>query len=474
MSTGSGPDAATRAEARRQLREAWLMVLGLGIAIIAVGNLTGVGPWWPALLVSAAMGGFGYVIRDTEVTGDTKGDAIYYLGLLFTFAALVAALATFDWETSGTTSGAIRNFGIALLTTIVGLVGRVWFAMSRETPGDVAETVRYQLDEAVFAMKGSLDRARDDLDIMANKFRDSAGDLGATSESIADTVRKVAATSGSLESCANQVVEAADALARGMNRFDGALGGGRDALDGLRERTGELVGYFHAVAEQLGAVIATFAEIDRIARPTAKGILATGDGVAASAREASTLAASLAGLRGSAAKANSALAGVADSVGSHDVVPLLREAAERMRRGSRGIESIGREADGIDGALRELGSSARGACDGLASVTGTARRIGEQLGGVGPELSAGMGPVKERVGELHDGLGGVMEQSAEVSSALDGLRRQTRDLSDEVREVHRAVAAFAPPERAVVRIRKAATRVIRLARARLPAVRRKP
>ena len=38
MSTGSGPDAATRAEARRQLREAWLMVLGLGIAIIAVGT----------------------------------------------------------------------------------------------------------------------------------------------------------------------------------------------------------------------------------------------------------------------------------------------------------------------------------------------------------------------------------------------------------------------------------------------------
>ena len=460
MSAGSTRSAAVQAEARRQLREAWVIVLLVGIAIIIVGNLVGLGPWWLAFLVSLAMGGFGYVVRDTEVTGDTKGDSIYYLGLLFTFTALVAALATFDWETSGTASGAIRNFGIALLTTIVGLAGRVWFAMSQETPGDVAETVRYQLDEAVSVMKGSLDRARDDLDIMANKFRDSAVGLGTTSEDIAQTVTRVAATTSALESCAEQVVEASDMLANGMNRFDGVLGDSRDALSGLQQRTGELVSYFHAVAEQLGEVIATFAEINRIAGPTAEAVLVTGEGVAAGADEASALAATLSGLRGSANKANSALRDVADSVGAHDVVPLLREAAEKMRQGSQGIQRIGREAAGIDGELKELGDSARSARDGLASVTGTAHRIGRQIEGVGPELSTSIGPVKERVGELHTDLGSVLAQSGDVADTLNGMQQQTRKLSDEVRQVHEAVAAIAPPEKTIVRARRALARLL--------------
>ena len=460
MTTGSTRSAAMHAEARRQLREAWVIVLGVGIAIITIGNLVGLGPWLLALLVSIAMGGFGYVVRDADVTGDTKGDSIYYLGLLFTFAALVAALATFDWETSGTASGAIRNFGIALLTTIVGLAGRVWFAMSQESPGDVAETVRYQLDEAVSAMKGSLDRARDDLDIMANKFRDSARGLGTTSEDVAETVTKVTATSSALDSCAEQVVQAADVLTHGMSQFDGVLGSSRDALAGLQERTGELVSYFHAVAQQLGEVIATFAELNRLAVPTAEAILATGDGVAASAGEASSLAVTLSGLRGSVERANSALAGVADSMGSHDVVPLLRDTAEQMRQGSEGIQRIGREAAGIDGELKELGDSARSARDGLVAVTGTAQRIGRQLEGAGPELSGSIGPVKERVGELHADVGSVLAQSAEVAAALNGIQQQTRKLSDDVQQVNKAMAAIAPREKTLVRARRALVRLL--------------
>ena len=135
--------ASQSEEARRRHRDAWLLVLALGCAIIFAGNLLGIGPWWLASAIAACMIVYGVVVArhvdDVDVPGDTKGDSIYYLGLLFTFAALVAELISFDWGTPGGdgsgTAGSIRNFGIALLTTIVGLAGRVWFTMSQESPG---------------------------------------------------------------------------------------------------------------------------------------------------------------------------------------------------------------------------------------------------------------------------------------------------------------------------------------------------
>ncbi len=381
MSSGAGQySAAASREARKQHRESWLIVLCIGFAIIIIGNLLGIGPWWLAATVSAAMGGFAYSVRsvrDIYVSGDAKGDSIYYLGLLFTFAALVAALIAFDWETSdaagSSTSGAIRNFGIALLTTIVGLAGRVWFSMSQESPGDIAHTTKSALEEAVSAMKGSLDRARDDLDTLAGKFRESTKDLGKTTATIAATAKKAVETSESLDKCSADVARAAKAFTHEMGDFRNAVGAGTAAADKLKESLGGIGGQaevfgdrFNALSEQLQEAHSTFSGINAVARPTADAIGAASRGVAEAAAEAVSLPLVLAGFRESTGKAAKAFDGIAMSVDNNQMGAAFSEATRRARTAGQRIENIANQATRLGAAMEGIANSATEAQRGAA------------------------------------------------------------------------------------------------------------
>ena len=444
-STAGQFSAAASREARKQHRESWLIVLGIGFVIIIIGNLLGLGPWWLAIAVSVAMGGFAYSVRDVDVSGDAKGDSIYYLGLLFTFVALVAALIAFDWEISdaagSSTSGAIRNFGIALLTTIVGLAGRVWFSMSQESPGDIAHTAKSALEEAVSAMKGSLDRARDDLDTLAGKFRESTKDLGKTTATIAASAKKAAETSESLDKCSAEVAGAAKDFTREMGDFRTAMGAGADAaaslkrsLGGIGDQTKVFGTRFETLSEQIEQIHSAFARINGVAGPSADAIAATSQGVAHAAAEASSLGRTLAGLRHSAGKARKAFDGVADSVDATRVVPALEEAAAQVAEGGRHFRSVGVQAAATDGELAGLGESARNAKDSIASVSDTARSIREHMDGARNDLSSSVSTVQKHTRGLNADLDAMEDQSVKLSGALARVERQAQRLSEDIRQ----------------------------------------
>ena len=419
MTPISGPRSASQSEeARKQHRDAWLIVLGIGCVIILLGNLFGAGAWLVALLVAAVMIGYAFYIEryvdDAEVPGDTKGDSIYYLGLLFTFVALVAALITFDWgspggDASGTT-GSIRNFGIALLTTIVGLAGRVWFTMTHESPGDIVDTTRSQLEETVSRMKESLDRARDDLDIMANKFRDSSAGLAEMARTIAAGTKRTAETYGALDEYAGNIAGATESLTRQMDHLKGVCGTCSGALTTLQSHAeglgarfdgvqGGLEDRFGRVQSRLDKVAATFERMNQAAGPAAGRVNAALQGVESTEAAASALTEALSGVRDSAERAKGALAGVADAVDRHEVLPLWQQAVEQLHEGTRGIRGVGTHAAAMNAEFEGLRASVKAARDGLASVPDAARAIHEQL--------------------------------------QEDARRQARELSEEMREIAR-------------------------------------
>ncbi len=385
-------------EARKQHRDAWLIVLGIGCLIILLGNLFGAGAWPVALLVAAVMIGYAFYIEryvdDAEVPGDIKGDSIYYLGLLFTFAALVAALITFDWgapgdDSSGTT-GSIRNFGIALLTTIVGLAGRVWFTMTHESPGDIVDTARSHLEETVSRMKESLDRARDDLDIMAHRFRDSSAGLAEMAATIAEGTKNTAETYDALDAYAGNIASATGSLAREMDQLQGVCDACSGALTRLRSRAeglgARLDGVQDGIEDRLGRVqgqleraAATFERMNRVAGPAAERVNAALQGVRGTEAAVAALADTLSGVRGSAERAQGALAGIADAVDQDEVLPLWRETVEQLHGGTRGIRRIGTHAAAMNTEFEGLRASVKAARDGLASVPDSVREIHDQL-----------------------------------------------------------------------------------------------
>lgn len=451
MNLTSGQASALRsAQARKQHRDAWLIALGVGCAIIFFGNLLGIGAWWLASLVALCMVLFGVGVEvhvdDADVPGDTKGDSIYYLGLLFTFVALVAALITFDWGTpsgdaSGTT-GSIRNFGIALLTTIVGLAGRVWFTMSQESPGDIVDTTRSQLEETVARMKESLDRARDDLDIMAHKFQDSSEGLAEMAETIAIGIKSTSDTYKALDLYAGHIASATQSLDHQMLRLDEACGTSAHALvalqghaEGLGRRfddvQGRLEGQIGRTQAQFDIVGATVERINRAAQPAAERVQATLQGVEQTDAAVSSLGKTLSGMQGSAERAKDALAGIADAVDQHEVLPLWKEAVDQLHTGTRGIGRIGELAAAMNTDFRGLRASVQTAKDGLDAVPGTARAINEEL--------------------------------------RDIASRRARELSDEMREAARVDAlerALAPSDRIRRRMARMGRSLKRLARFR--------
>ncbi len=465
--------ASQSEEAQRAYRDAWLIALLVGCAIIALGNLIGIGPWWLALAAAVWMICYGVFIwrtvDDADVSSDTKGESIYYLGLLFTFAALVAALISFDWGTPGGdasgAAGAIRNFGIALLTTIVGLAGRVWFTMSHESPGDIVDTTRSRLEETVSRMKESLDRARDDLDIMAHKFRDSSAGLGEMAEIIAEGTRRTAGivaegargtadTRDTLDAYSVQITAAARSLAREMDRMNAVCDTSAGVMAGLQDRMEGIGQGFDAMHARLAETESAFDGIVRAARPAAQGADAALRSLRETGSAASALRETLAGVRGSAERAQEALAGIADAVDRQGVLPRWGEAVEQLHAGTRGIRGIGERAAGMNTELDGLRASVQAATEGLAAVPGAARGISERLDAAGPEVAHSIEPVRRMAGNLNDELAEAGRRSAELSAALEDAAHRARELSADARATG-GVDAPAQPAPPQGRIRRA-------------------
>ena len=230
------------------------------------------------------------VTKDIDIPNDAKGDSIYYLGLLFTFAALVAALIAFNWDSEGnaaSASGSIRNFGIALLTTIVGLAGRVWFTMSKESPGDVEDAVRFQLDEAVSRMKQSLDRARNELEIMAHQFQVSSEGLREVAESVGAGTRQAATTINGLQGQTDQITDVTEALTRELGEMRTVCSSNVQILSrlesqagGLGRRFDEIVvkfGPLNEAIEELGPAVGTLDSSLKQIKSTGEAVNALGD-----------------------------------------------------------------------------------------------------------------------------------------------------------------------------------------------------
>jgi hypothetical protein len=99
---------------------------------------------------------------------DQAGDNAYYLGLLFTLTSMAFALWDFRLATqsTGAASGVqqiISNFGIALGTTICGILLRVALHQMRVDPADLEAMTRVELTEAAERLRGILDTTTSDL-----------------------------------------------------------------------------------------------------------------------------------------------------------------------------------------------------------------------------------------------------------------------------------------------------------------------
>lgn len=441
-------------EARRQHRNAWSWILAIGAAFIVVANLFG---WWPLLIaaiLSVFMVMFGMSVREIEVSSDSKGDSVYYLGLLFTFIALIAALVAFDWGSDASrTIGIIRNFGIALVTTIVGLTGRVLYTMSGDAPGDLEEAIRGDLEAAVSEMKGSLDRARDQLDILVDTFADSGEAMATTVGRVSATVDRAAQTSEVLDERTNRVAATAESLAGTMNAFHDAVEGGTKAARGLRESLGGIEERSASFGEQLtsaGVDVRDFrsalAAARKAARPISQAIREAADDVASVSAETVSLRDTISGLARRVQETDSAV----EQIGGHaqeagnNVQSMLAEAERHADRANRSVHGFAAKTSALDETLASIRESAGDAQDGIANVADGTRSVEEQLGAIQRRklrLSESVDTAQRQSDELGTVLSGLRDQSGQLSQAVNTASEEAHQLSEEAREARRQIRA---------------------------------
>lgn len=112
---------------------------------------------WVAVGAIAAMFVYAIIVGRAgtgRLRADQAGDNCYYLGLIYTLASLSYAIGTFD--PSNTASTIVQGFGIALATTIFGLILRVFFSQGRPDLENVEEQTRLELTEAASRLKAEL------------------------------------------------------------------------------------------------------------------------------------------------------------------------------------------------------------------------------------------------------------------------------------------------------------------------------
>jgi len=157
--------------------------IALSAVVVALGAI--------ALLLSYA-----YLVHSRgtgKLRSDQAGDNCYYLGLIYTLASLSYAIFTFDPANTATTI--VQGFGIALATTIAGLVLRVFFNQSRVDLYEVEDTARLELAQAASRLKTEL-----------SQIAVSFSDFGHQTQQIIAEARDIALTS--IEEGAKRSIEA--------------------------------------------------------------------------------------------------------------------------------------------------------------------------------------------------------------------------------------------------------------------------
>ncbi len=95
-----------------------------------------------------------YITNRFRLREDRAADNLYFLGFLFTVAALLVSLYKFSQVTDESTLSnnpltVVGDLGIGLITTLIGLFLRVLFTQMRTDPDEIEERIRLKLTDAV-------------------------------------------------------------------------------------------------------------------------------------------------------------------------------------------------------------------------------------------------------------------------------------------------------------------------------------
>ena len=100
---------------------------------------------------------------NTFIRDEQMGDSFYYLGFLYTLTALAVSLFNIQ---DGELDGLLKNFGVAITTTLIGLIGRIVMSQFRESLDEMKEKAERQISDSARKLNTQLIAS---IDILKNQ-----------------------------------------------------------------------------------------------------------------------------------------------------------------------------------------------------------------------------------------------------------------------------------------------------------------
>lgn len=199
----------------------FIALFGGGGAIAALRIFTSQAwlPIIPAVFAIVIYAFFAYYSKENRASLDQAGDNAYYLGLLFTLISLIFALWQVQIllpeknpiERSVTILQLLPDFGLALISTIVGIVARVVLQQFRGSIEEFEERARIELSVATATLRDTLQAAVGDF---ANAARAATAALDNITEHTQTTLKSAsAATAKAVRGVGKQIDRASTEFA---------------------------------------------------------------------------------------------------------------------------------------------------------------------------------------------------------------------------------------------------------------------
>jgi len=176
-----------------------------------------------------------------RVRSDQIGDNLYYLGFVFTLASLSTSLVQFDAsgdveKISSDVQKIIGNFGVALLTTLIGVILRVAFNQLRTDPIETEREARLQLAEAARQLRRELTEATSEFSMATRVVRQSVADgVAEMQEQLADTLK------GASELLRQSMVDASEKMTTTSEELRSAIHSSSEKLTGASGRLSDSI-----------------------------------------------------------------------------------------------------------------------------------------------------------------------------------------------------------------------------------------
>ena len=346
-----------------------------------------------------------HFVRRLSLREDQLGDNCYYLGFLYTLASLAMALYQFATASSAEDPTAVTqivgNFGIALFSTIVGILMRIMINQGQQDIETIQRDARMALVEAMVNLRVQLNDA-------TLNFRSFCEQNEQITQDAIRNHTKVAHEA--IDASVARIGETSNTV---LNRIDEAFGA-------FNENTTKLNLVAAGTVQALQALIGRLESME----PPSDLISKRLDLVMDSTERAGNM------LRQRLEADEKAIAGAAGRI---------REIDEKLRAAAENAGSAGTGLGGVSAAALRAVEAAEKASERLTALTGTMgksfeaqeRMLGEMRLG-SERISTGMMEEQKRLasaarGSLEDLFGALKGHNDAMAGELERTRRMSAD-----------------------------------------------